>query len=77
MARAATAVEQALDACCRRSRAPKGRLAEAMRYAALGGGKRLRAFLVMETRGACSACRDLRRARRGRGRDAARLFAGA
>ena len=27
----------------------EGRLAEAMRYATLGGGKRLRAFLVMET----------------------------
>ena len=36
-------------ACCPRSKAPKARLAEAMRYATLGGGKRLRAFLVMET----------------------------
>ncbi len=35
--------------CCPPSKAPKARLAEAMRYATLGGGKRLRAFLVMES----------------------------
>ncbi len=49
MARVATAVEQALDVLLPPVEAAEGRLAEAMRYAALGGGKRLRAFLVMES----------------------------
>lgn len=49
MARAATAVEQALDALLPPVEGAEGRLAEAMRYAALGGGKRLRAFLVIES----------------------------
>src|SRR6201995_806644 len=49
MARAATTVEQALDALLPPVEGAEGRLAEAMRYAALGGGKRLRAFLVMES----------------------------
>ena len=38
----------ALDPRPARSRGPR-RLVEAMRYAALGGGKRLRPFLVIET----------------------------
>jgi farnesyl diphosphate synthase len=48
MARVADLVEQALDAVLPDVDGPEGRLAEAMRYATLGGGKRLRAFLVME-----------------------------
>jgi farnesyl diphosphate synthase len=49
MARAATVVEQALDVLLPPVEGAEGRLAEAMRYATLGGGKRLRAFLVMES----------------------------
>jgi len=43
----ALAVEQRLDELLPRN----GRIAEAMRYAALSGGKRLRAFLVFESAG--------------------------
>jgi farnesyl diphosphate synthase len=49
MARVARVVEDALDALLPEVEGPEGRLAEAMRYAALGGGKRMRAFLVMES----------------------------
>jgi farnesyl diphosphate synthase len=49
MARVATIVEQALDVLLPPIEGAEGRLAEAMRYATLGGGKRLRAFLVMES----------------------------
>src|ERR1700744_5289351 len=49
MARVATTVEQALDVLLPPVEGAEGRLAEAMRYAALGGGKRMRAFLVMES----------------------------
>jgi farnesyl diphosphate synthase len=49
MARVAAAVEQALDALLPPVEGAEGRLAEAMRYATLGGGKRMRAFLVMES----------------------------
>ena len=49
MARAAAAVEQALDVLLPPVEGAESRLAEAMRYATLGGGKRLRAFLVMES----------------------------
>jgi farnesyl diphosphate synthase len=49
MVRVATAVEQALDVLLPPIEGAEGRLAAAMRYAALGGGKRLRAFLVMES----------------------------
>ncbi|MBV9783769.1 MAG: polyprenyl synthetase family protein [Acidisphaera sp.] len=41
-------VEQALDVLLPTPEGAEARLTEAMRYAALGGGKRLRAFLVME-----------------------------
>ncbi len=51
MARAAATVEQALEALLPAVEGAEGRLAEAMRYATLGGGKRLRAFLVMESAG--------------------------
>lgn len=46
--RSATDVEQALDDLLPVSDGAEARVIEAMRYAALGGGKRLRAFLVME-----------------------------
>jgi farnesyl diphosphate synthase len=49
MARAATIVEQALDVLLPPVEGAEGRLAEAMRYATLSGGKRLRAFMVMES----------------------------
>ena len=42
----AAAVETVLDAELRRPDGPEARLYEAMRYSVLGGGKRLRAFLV-------------------------------
>ena len=45
---AAAATEQALDALLPMPEGPEARLVEAMRYAALGGGKRMRAFLVLE-----------------------------
>lgn len=45
----AKAVEAELDRLLTREDAPEKRLVEAMRYAVLGGGKRVRPFLVMET----------------------------
>ncbi|HET6184970.1 MAG TPA: farnesyl diphosphate synthase [Acetobacteraceae bacterium] len=47
--RVAGVVESALDTLLPQVSGPEGRLFEAMRYATLGGGKRMRAFLVMET----------------------------
>jgi len=49
MAEAARLVEAQLDALLPVPQAPEARLIEAMRYAVLGGGKRMRAFLVMQT----------------------------
>jgi farnesyl diphosphate synthase len=49
MAEAAQLVEAQLDALLPVPEAAEARLVEAMRYACLSGGKRLRAFLVMET----------------------------
>jgi farnesyl diphosphate synthase len=49
MREVARTVEEALDALLPSPEGAEARLAEAMRYAALGGGKRLRAFLVMES----------------------------
>lgn len=49
MAHVAEVVEQALDVLLPFVEGTEGRLAEAMRYATLGGGKRMRAFLVMQT----------------------------
>ncbi len=49
LARVAGLVEAALDALLPRPEGPEARLAEAMRYAALGGGKRVRAFLTVES----------------------------
>ncbi|MDE2517427.1 MAG: polyprenyl synthetase family protein [Rhodospirillales bacterium] len=51
LSRIAATVESALDTLLPLPEGPERRLMEAMRYAALGGGKRLRAFLVMETAG--------------------------
>ncbi|MGH7119145.1 MAG: polyprenyl synthetase family protein, partial [Acetobacteraceae bacterium] len=48
---AAKTVEAALDVLLPESAGPESRLDAAMRYAALGGGKRLRAFLVMQSAG--------------------------
>ena len=49
MTRIAGVVEAELDALLPEPEGAEARLAEAMRYATLGGGKRLRAFLVMES----------------------------
>ncbi len=49
LSRAASVVETELEALLPQPEGPEARLAEAMRYAALGGGKRLRAFLVMQS----------------------------
>jgi farnesyl diphosphate synthase len=51
MTRVAEVVAAALDALLPPVEGAEARLAEAMRYAALGGGKRMRAFLVMEGAG--------------------------
>lgn len=50
LARAAAETEAALDACLPKTAGSPGEieLIEAMRYAVMGGGKRLRAFLCME-----------------------------
>jgi farnesyl diphosphate synthase len=49
MAEAADLVTVALDALLPRADGPEQRLTEAMRYAALGPGRRLRPFLALET----------------------------
>ncbi len=49
--RVAGEVEQAIDVLLPVPEGPEARLFEAMRYATLGGGKRLRGFLVMVTAG--------------------------
>ena len=49
MTRIAGIVEAELDALLPQPEGAEARLAEAMRYATLGGGKRMRAFLVMES----------------------------
>ena len=49
MARVARTVETALETLLPQPEGAEARLAEAMRYATLGGGKRMRGFLVMET----------------------------
>ncbi len=48
MAAAAVELDTALDQVLPAVEGPEGRLFEAMRYAAIGGGKRLRGFLVLE-----------------------------
>ena len=49
LSEAAQFVERSLDAILPAVNGPEGRLLEAMRYAALGGGKRLRGFFVLQT----------------------------
>ena len=49
LAEAADLVTVALDALLPRGDGPEGRLTEAMRYAALGPGKRLRPYFALET----------------------------
>jgi farnesyl diphosphate synthase len=49
MTQVAQTVEAALDSLLPSPEGAEARLAEAMRYAALGGGKRLRAFLAMRS----------------------------
>jgi farnesyl diphosphate synthase len=51
LAEAKTFVEQELDALLPQPSGPEARLMEAMRYAALGGGKRLRPFFVIQSGG--------------------------
>jgi farnesyl diphosphate synthase len=48
LARVANVVEAALDSLLPPEEGAEARLAASMRYATLGGGKRMRAFLVME-----------------------------
>ncbi len=48
MAAAAEEIDQALGILLPPAEGPEARLYEAMRYAAIGGGKRLRGFLVLE-----------------------------
>jgi farnesyl diphosphate synthase len=73
--RVAGEVEQALDVLLPVPEGAEARLFEAMRYSALGGGKRLRGFLVMAGGGAVLGRSRLRGAGGGVGGDAARLFA--
>ena len=49
VAEAADLTTVALDELLPRAEGPEGRLTEAMRYAALGPGKRLRAYFALET----------------------------
>jgi farnesyl diphosphate synthase len=49
LAEAATFTERSLEALLPQASGPEARLLEAMRYAALGGGKRLRGFLVLQS----------------------------
>jgi farnesyl diphosphate synthase len=49
LSRVAGVAEAALEALLPQPEGAEARLADAMRYATLGGGKRLRAFLVMES----------------------------
>ncbi len=51
LAATAEAVEAELDRLLAQDGAPERRVVEAMRYATLGGGKRVRPFLVMESAG--------------------------
>jgi len=48
-AEAAIFIEATLDALLPKASGPESRLMEAMRYAVMGGGKRLRAFLVLQS----------------------------
>ncbi len=58
MGAAAAALDEALGALLPTVEGPEARLYEAMRYAAIGGGKRLRGFLVLEGARQFSASRS-------------------
>jgi farnesyl diphosphate synthase len=58
MAAAAAEIDEAMDALLPPVEGPEARLFEAMRYAAIGGGKRMRGFLVLEGARQFGVCRD-------------------
>ena len=58
MAAAAAEIDQALDALIPPVEGDEARLFEAMRYASMGGGKRLRGFLVLEGAAQFSVSRE-------------------
>lgn len=58
LAATAASIEETLDRLLPSSDAPEGRLYEAMRYATLGGGKRLRGYLVVESARMCGGPAD-------------------
>ena len=58
MAAAAAEIDQALDALIPPPEGDEARLFEAMRYASMGGGKRLRGFLVLEGAAQFSVSRE-------------------
>jgi len=58
MAGAATEIDGALDTLLPQVEGPEARLFEAMRYATIGGGKRMRAFLVLEGAALFAVSRD-------------------
>ena len=58
MAAAAADIDEAMDALLPPVEGPEARLFEAMRYAAIGGGKRMRGFLVLEGARQFGVCRD-------------------
>jgi len=58
MAEAAAEVDDALDSLLPAVEGPEARLFEAMRYATIGGGKKMRAFLVLEGAALFGVARD-------------------
>ena len=58
LAASARAVERVIDSVLPTPSGPEGRLYEAMRYAALGGGKRLRPFLVLAGAKICGVAEE-------------------
>jgi farnesyl diphosphate synthase len=58
MSAAASEIDQALDALIPPVEGDEARLFEAMRYASMGGGKRLRGFLVLEGAAQFGVARD-------------------
>ena len=77
MAEAAAEIDQALDILLPPAEGPEAPLFAAMRYAAIGGGKRLRGFLVLEGRAQFAVSRQAALRVAARDRDGARLFPGA
>ena len=77
MAEAAAEIDQALDILLPTEEGPEAPLFAAMRYAAIGGGKRLRGFLVLEGARQFGVSRQAALRVAGGDRDGARLFPGA